>query len=274
LRSPNLVLAAGHEAQRDRAVFEAGAAEAGSAAVGDRLGDAGGDVGDARHEVVEEAVAAALGLDHRELEGRVGEGARTASTTAAQVGEVVAGDDAVDVEVEAAAAEVGEGGEGLVEGLGADHEVVDLGAAAVQREVHVAQARASRAVDELRVGEHAAVGDEAEVEAEAGDEVGPVQELGADRRLAAREHDHARRGPADTGELGGAADLGLDLGGAALDVADLEGVAEGAVLVAAVADLEKRLHPGATITPRPGWARSRVKARRRRRGGDSRPLAR
>jgi hypothetical protein len=93
-------------------------------------------------------VAAALGLDHRELEGRVGEGADRVDE-AAQVGEVVAGDDAVDVEVEAAAARLREGAVGLVEGLGADHEVVDLGAAAVQREVDVAEALLDELVDEV-----------------------------------------------------------------------------------------------------------------------------
>ena len=192
--------------------------------------------------------------DHAQVGGdaRVTDAAQVSGTAvvydAAQVGEVVAGDDAVDVEVEAAAAEVLQRGEGGVVGLGADHEVVHAGAAAVQREVDVAQAPTHEGVDALGIGEQEAVGDEAEVHAEAGDEVGPAQQLGADRRLAARQHDHAGSAGGARGgvlrrfcgakEFGGAADLGLDLGAAALDPAYVEGVAKGAVLIAAVADLD------------------------------------
>src|SRR5690606_34589568 len=136
--------------------------------------DGVGDGGDARDQQLEVLGGAALGLDHRELEGDVGELGEEVDE-AAQVGEVLPGDDAVDGEVEAAAAEVAQGGEGLVEGVAAHEAVVHGGAAAVQREVDVAQARGEELVDELAVGEGAAVGDEAEVEAEVGDAGGPAE---------------------------------------------------------------------------------------------------
>jgi hypothetical protein len=69
-----------------------------------------------------------------------------------------------------------------------------------------------------------------------GDPLGPPRELGADGRLAAGQHHHR------VAQRPRAIDLAVDLGGRRVDVADVERVAEGAVVVAAVADLDQRLH--------------------------------
>ena len=236
------IFVARHQTQGDRPVAEERTLGFGLAnfrlAVVDRVHDLLGDELDPRHQVGEELVAPALGLDHRELDLDIGVREQRIDEPA-QVLDVVARDHAVDREVEAATREVLDRLVGRIEGVATDHQVVNFAVSAVEREVDVAQPSLDQLLDDLGVGEHLAVGHEAKVEPERRGELGPVDQLRPDRRLAAREHDHL------VSELGGALDLAVDLGRRSLNVANLEGVAKRAVLVAGVANLDQRLGPAA-----------------------------
>jgi hypothetical protein len=230
------VLVAGHQAQREAAVGEARPGGAGRGQpVLDRVDHPRRGVAHPRRQRREQRRAAALGLDHRELQRDVGERPHRVDD-AAQVVDVLQRDDAVDLEVDAPAGELRQRAVGLGEGVGADQAVVDRAAAAVERQVDVAQPQRQQLGHHRRVRQHPAVGDQPEVHVAGGDPAGPAHQLGADGRLAARQHHHrVAQGP-------GAVDLAVDLVGGGVDVADVEGVAEGAVIVAAVADLDQRLH--------------------------------
>ena len=247
-----VALEAGHQAQRQRAVGEGRARRQAARfhAVGDGVSHLLRDLGDARHQPVEELVAATLGLDHGELQGHVGIG-QDGVHDPAQVVEVLARDHAIRREVEPATAEILQRAVGLLEGVGTNQQIVDARRASVEREVDVAQALGEQALHQLGVGEHAPVGHQAEVHVQRRDLRGPVDQLRANRGLAAGEHDRAMP------ELLGAADLARDLLARALHVAHLERVAEATVVVAGVAHLDQRLHRDASraMDGRPGGSR-------------------
>ena len=200
----------------------------------ERSVDLRGHLLDPRHEVIEELVPSPLGLDHRELHLRVLVD-EAGLHQLVEVADVVLGDDAVDGEVDAPPGQVAERTEALVEGVRAHHQVVHLRAAPVQREVDVLEAPGDEILDHLGVAQDAPVGHEPKVHVEPRHVLGPLQELGSDRGLTAREHHHAMT------ERLGALDLLVDLTGLGVDVANVERVAEGAVVVAPVPDLDERL---------------------------------
>jgi hypothetical protein len=130
------VLVAGQEAERDAVVREALGAAAPFEAVDDGVLHPLGHVGHPRHQVLEELLAAALGLHHRELHHHVRPGQERVDH-AAQVQEVLARHHRVDREVEPPSGEVAHRRVGLLEGIGADERVVDLGRAATVKLVDV-----------------------------------------------------------------------------------------------------------------------------------------
>jgi hypothetical protein len=101
--------------------------------------------------MIEQLVAAALGLDHRELDPDVGEGQQRVDEPT-QVLDVVLGDHAIDREIEPASGQVAHRRKRGIERVAADHEVVNLASTAVQREVHVAQPAFDQLLDDLGIG--------------------------------------------------------------------------------------------------------------------------
>ena len=203
---------------------------------GEGLADRRGGGGDARDELVEASRRAPARLDQGELQPRVGERGERRDQLPERV-EVAGGDDAVHPQLEPATAARPERREDPLEGGGADEPVVHLGAAAVQRQLDVAQAAAEQRVHERAV-EQGAVRHEPEVHPEAGGPAGPLDELRPQGRLAPGEDHHVVPEPR------GAVDPRVDLAPRRLEAARLLRVAEGARVVAGVADLHERAHRG------------------------------
>jgi hypothetical protein len=199
---------------------------------------------DVGHDHVERPVRGALRLRHRELQGELGEAGEPVYQ-AAQVRQVRGRDHAVRGEILDAAVEQANGADRLIEGVGAHDRSVHLRGPAVQRHIDVPQpARVDELVGHVRIREHEPVGDQAEIEPEPGGAPGPAEQLRPHCRLAPREHDHGIAEPLR------AIDLPVDARRAVIDVAHVGGVAERAVLVARVADLDERLHDSAMLPQR------------------------
>ena len=229
------VLVAGEEAEGNAVVCVEALAIGAGQAVLDRVLHPRGHERDGRNDLVEELVGAPLWLHHRKLRHDVGVRDHRVDD-AAQVLRVLARHHRVDGEIEPAPGEVADGGVGLLEGVGADEQVVDLRRAAVKGQVHVAQAVAQELVDEFRVREHPPVGHEPEVHPARRGASCPAHQLLAHRDLAARQAHHR------VTEARGPVDLALHLVRVAVDVAHVEGVTEGAMVVAPIADLDEGLH--------------------------------